>query len=580
MYGSPRERRARANPTSSFAQPSHPGGERFAENMHQKDMRCVPAPGNYSSPSSLGRPQFDSARPWHGGFSFATPGASISEATPKAAAAARHSRRDRVHRRLRNDLEAVAMLAGMLRGRIGRRALTRGLVSLGCFLSEADIDTIFEVYDSGRDGTVDVDEIREGVERSATGLPNGDTPPREGTIDDAAKHQQEQEHGQRTRVRMKKRRGHALNFFKLSADGDQTLSVQDQLKKALSQQHAHVIELFREWDTSADGSISIKEFQKGVRRLGFQGDSQEIDTLFRSWDIDSSGAISLIELRSILKRGGIAKATAYLKHVAADAERDREAQEKNKVTRLATKIQRSLSSKSMSDHANNEGSTSSSLSREHKKLLQKMREQKKKLMGQLIDKNSDGFVTRAELLQAVPDLGVKADKKTLETLFDTMDPHHTGRVRTDDLERAIRFASIGHSKLAKTMNIVLNEDTPVHEQIRDALASNAMRVIDFFREWDVNGDGHISRDEFATALTMLGLNVARETYNEVFNEFDRDGSGDITLREFKSALKKVNQPKEEAKKLEEKINASQQLHSLDELRRDVMRECSRLIIKR
>ena len=86
-----------------------------------------------------------------------------------------------------------------------------------------------------------------------------------------------------------------------------------------------------------------------------------------------------MELRSILKRGGNAKASAYLKQVALDAERDHEAQEQNRVTRLASKISRSISSKSMHDHATDGGAGApSSLSRDHTKLLQKMREQKKK----------------------------------------------------------------------------------------------------------------------------------------------------------------------------------------------------------
>ena len=83
----------------------------------------------------------------------------------------------------------------------------------------------------------------------------------------------------------------------------------------------------------------------------------------------------------------------------------------------------------------------------------------------------------------------------------------------------------------------------MHEQLRDALASNIMRVIDFFREWDIDGNGTISRDEFSSALLPLGLHLPKETYDNLFDEFDTDGSGDITLREFKRALKKVSSPK-------------------------------------
>ena len=43
------------------------------------------------------------------------------------------------------------------------------------------------------------------------------------------------------------------------------------------------------------------------------------------------------------------------------------------------------------------------------------------------------------------------------------------------------------------------------EQLREALNRNAVRVIDLFRDWDVNGDGVISRAEFMNGVRTLGL---------------------------------------------------------------------------
>jgi len=47
----------------------------------------------------------------------------------------------------------------------------------------------------------------------------------------------------------------------------------------------------------------------------------------------------------------------------------------------------------------------------------------------------------------------------------------------------------------------------VQEQLRRVLTTNAVRVIDLFREWDEDGDGIVSKKEFRRAMPLLGLQV-------------------------------------------------------------------------
>ena len=54
----------------------------------------------------------------------------------------------------------------------------------------------------------------------------------------------------------------------------------------------------------------------------------------------------------------------------------------------------------------------------------------------------------------------------------------------------------------------------------DALTSNAVRVIDLFREFDDNGDGEISMNEFTMALPMLGIPINDTEAKELFDLFD------------------------------------------------------------
>lgn len=52
-------------------------------------------------------------------------------------------------------------------------------------------------------------------------------------------------------------------------------------------------------------------------------------------------------------------------------------------------------------------------------------------------------------------------------------------------------------------------DVQTHH-LRDALAANAVRVIDLFREWDQDGDGVVDREEFRRALELTGFSAPKE----------------------------------------------------------------------
>ena len=74
-----------------------------------------------------------------------------------------------------------------------------------------------------------------------------------------------------------------------------------QLKEALSKNAARVVDLFREWDTDGDGSISKKEFRRAMPMLGFDVPVKDIDALFDANDPDGSGEMDFKELKRMLK---------------------------------------------------------------------------------------------------------------------------------------------------------------------------------------------------------------------------------------------------------------------------------------
>ena len=69
------------------------------------------------------------------------------------------------------------------------------------------------------------------------------------------------------------------------------------------------------------------------------------------------------------------------------------------------------------------------------------------------------------------------------------------------------------------------------------LTTNAVRVIDLFREWDEDASGSVSKKEFRKAMPMLGLDVPAEDVDALFDSWDPDGSGMLELKELTRVLK-------------------------------------------
>jgi hypothetical protein len=79
---------------------------------------------------------------------------------------------------------------------------------------------------------------------------------------------------------------------------------------------------------------------------------------------------------------------------------------------------------------------------------------------------------------------------------------------------------------------------PVQVQLQHALAKSSARVIDLFKELDVDGDGTVSAKEFRIAMPLLGLNVPRADVDALFSSWDPDGSGTLTLKELEKVLRR------------------------------------------
>ena len=76
------------------------------------------------------------------------------------------------------------------------------------------------------------------------------------------------------------------------------------------------------------------------------------------------------------------------------------------------------------------------------------------------------------------------------------------------------------------------------EQLRARLASQWQRVRDLLHQWDADGNGRISRAEWAVAIPKaLGSGVSASAANALFDHFDTDHSGEVDFNELHAVLR-------------------------------------------
>lgn len=189
------------------------------------------------------------------------------------------------------------------------------------------------------------------------------------------------------------------------------------------------------------------------------------------------------------------------------------------------------------------------------------------------DEDGNGQISKVEFRRALPALGVAVARDDADNLFDEFDTDGSGEISYVELNRQLHAGAeveldaalqdgaageiVVEAKNKVAIRSGLNTDvitmfgssaalsaeseTPIIEQLKRALSAPTVlaRVIDIFRVWDEDRSGTVSKKEFARALPMLGLHVAREKSDELFEIIDEDGSGQIEYAEMHKKLRKT-----------------------------------------
>ncbi|CAK70758.1 unnamed protein product (macronuclear) [Paramecium tetraurelia] len=112
-------------------------------------------------------------------------------------------------------------------------------------------------------------------------------------------------------------------------------------------------------------------------------------------------------------------------------------------------------------------------------------------------------------------------------------------------------------KRLQSFDSAFDKYVKIYEHIVEFIKIKNISVIEIFKLFDENGDNKISRSEFTTAISNIGVPVSNDDMEVVFMFVDLDGTGQIEYQEFIRKLKRsgINLRKPEDQLLYQLYNA-------------------------
>ena len=313
-----------------------------------------------------------------------------------------------------------------------------------------------------------------------------------------------------------------------------------------------IISLFKSWDNDGDGLIVLDEFETGLRSLGLDVPHATIAEIYHGWDIDGNGTLTLKELATVLNAATIIKP---LSNVDLD--------ESPGAQPIHQQLQQALS-----------------LNAVHILTL-----------FNTWDEDGDGLMSKPEFETGLRTLGLDVPSSTINELFSSWDQDGSGTLSMKELATVMNSSSIlkpvrqtagrhsarrlwvvaafpcrrmllscllscesirprrwidtapppaphAHPPL-QLSHVDLDESPgapPIPEQLKCALAMNAVKIISLFTSWDEDENGLIDAQEFETGLRALGLDVPAMAIQGLFQQWDSDESGTVSLKELAVTL--------------------------------------------
>ncbi|KAL1522398.1 hypothetical protein AB1Y20_017388 [Prymnesium parvum] len=156
------------------------------------------------------------------------------------------------------------------------------------------------------------------------------------------------------------------------------------------------------------------------------------------------------------------------------------------------------------------------------------------------DEQGSGLVTKREFIQGLSLLGGKFGgrekiyRDAAHALFESFDADGAGAISYVQLHAILSHgkasprpaALVSRPSGSEIAREPLPKGPAVHAALRRALAGRSGEVVELLRNWDDEGSGTVTRRDFWRALPLLGLQVLKEDFEQVFDAYRPKGSDD------------------------------------------------------
>lgn len=164
------------------------------------------------------------------------------------------------------------------------------------------------------------------------------------------------------------------------------------------------------------------------------------------------------------------------------------------------------------------------------------------------DRDGDGAVSKEEMRHALCALSIPFDAESLDMLFRSIDTDGTGTLDFEELRHALRRQMPLQPPSDKVL-LQMPKRTEPHPggtdaerravaALKKALQPALGKVASLVREWDVDGDGQITKNELKRALAAQCIPVDEAALRALFRQLDQDGSGAIEFHEINRAIRR------------------------------------------
>ncbi|KAJ4848326.1 hypothetical protein Tsubulata_003723 [Turnera subulata] len=138
------------------------------------------------------------------------------------------------------------------------------------------------------------------------------------------------------------------------------------------------------------------------------------------------------------------------------------------------------------------------------------------------DKNGDGKISCAEVMENLGELGTKVSSDEVQCMIQEFDKDGDGHI---DLQEFVEFIERGGGGLDASSHGGGAAGADANRDLKDA-----------FDLYDIDKNGVISATELHQVMKRLGLKCTLSECTKMIRQVDQDGDGSVNFEEFKKMM--------------------------------------------